>query len=51
MVALTANASDEDRLAAQEAGMDGFLTKPVDLGELARAIGPREPAAQAQRAV
>ena len=40
MVALTANASDQDRLAAQEAGMDGFLTKPVDLGELARAIGP-----------
>ena len=50
MVALTANASDEDRLAARQAGMDGFLTKPVDLAELARAISPPERSAPAQRA-
>jgi CheY-like chemotaxis protein len=41
MIALTANAAEEDRLAAEAAGMDGFLTKPVDLNELARAVGPQ----------
>jgi signal transduction histidine kinase/CheY-like chemotaxis protein len=41
MIALTANAAEEDRLAAEAAGMDGFLTKPVDLNELAQAIGPQ----------
>ena len=30
MVALTANAFDDDRRACREAGMDGFLTKPLD---------------------
>jgi CheY-like chemotaxis protein len=40
IIALTANASDEDRIAAREAGMDGFLTKPVDLAELAGAMLP-----------
>jgi hypothetical protein len=31
LIALTANAFDEDRQAAEAAGIDEFLTKPVDL--------------------
>jgi signal transduction histidine kinase/DNA-binding response OmpR family regulator len=38
MIALTANAFDEDRKAAFEAGLDDFLTKPVDLEAIAGAI-------------
>ena len=30
VVALTANAFDDDRRACREAGLDGFLTKPLD---------------------
>ncbi len=44
IVALTANAFHEDRLAAMAAGIDGFLTKPVDLNELARSLGGGEAA-------
>ncbi|MEM0962828.1 MAG: response regulator [Bacteroidota bacterium] len=38
VVALTANALSESAAAAQEAGMDGFLTKPVRLEDLRREI-------------
>ncbi len=34
IVALTADALETGKLACQEAGMDGFLTKPVDPAEL-----------------
>ena len=34
IVALTAHAMQADRDAARRAGMDGFLTKPIDLGTL-----------------
>jgi two-component system, sensor histidine kinase len=34
IIALTANARPEDRMASEEAGMDGFLTKPVRQAEL-----------------
>ena len=34
IVALTADALDGGKRACQEAGMDGFLTKPVDPAEL-----------------
>ena len=38
VVALTASALDADRRRCHEVGMDGFLTKPVLLSDLARAI-------------
>ena len=31
---MTANAFDEDRRAASECGMNGFISKPLDLNEL-----------------
>ncbi|HEY5338192.1 MAG TPA: ATP-binding protein [Rhizomicrobium sp.] len=34
IVALTADADDNARAACQQAGMDGFLTKPIDPAEL-----------------
>ena len=38
IIALTANAFDEDREACIAAGMDGFLTKPLDRERLAGAL-------------
>ena len=34
IIAMTANAFDEDRRAALDCGMDGFVSKPLDLKEL-----------------
>jgi len=42
MVALTANAFEEDKRACLEAGIDEFLTKPVDPERLAAAIMPQQ---------
>jgi CheY-like chemotaxis protein len=53
IVALTADAVETGKLACQDAGMDGFLTKPVDPAELEAmiesllnndALSPREAA-------
>ncbi len=38
IVALTANAFEQDRQAALEAGMDGHVAKPIDIAVLANAL-------------
>ena len=43
LIALTANAFEEDRRATEAAGFDDFLTKPVDLERLSRALGLAPP--------
>ncbi len=35
VVAMTANVMPEDRLRCAEAGMDGFLSKPIDINQIA----------------
>ena len=36
---MTANAFDEDRWAALEAGMDGHIAKPIDIPKLMELLG------------
>jgi two-component system sensor histidine kinase/response regulator len=38
ILAMTANAMEEDRLRALRAGMDGYLAKPIDVDELVLAL-------------
>ena len=38
IVAMSANAFTEDRCRAEEAGMDGYITKPVDFAEIERIL-------------
>jgi PAS domain S-box-containing protein len=38
ILAMTANAMEEDRLRALQAGMDGYLAKPIDVDELVNAL-------------
>ena len=38
ILAMTANAFDEDRKEALECGMDGFLSKPIVMEELLSAL-------------
>jgi CheY-like chemotaxis protein/anti-sigma regulatory factor (Ser/Thr protein kinase) len=47
IIALTANAFDEDRTACLAAGMDGFLTKPLDRERLAAVLASTTSAAMA----
>ena len=46
VVALTANAFDDDRRACREAGMDGFLTKPLDPAALEATLARLRPIPQ-----
>ena len=38
VIAMTANAFNEDRKAAEECGMDGFMSKPIDMDEVVRVL-------------
>ena len=38
VVAMTANAFDEDRKAAAECGMNGFISKPINMDEVIQAL-------------
>ncbi len=38
ILAMTANAFDEDRKAAKECGMNGFLSKPINMQEVIQAL-------------
>ena len=38
IIAMTANAFDEDRQAAYQAGMDGYVTKPIDINKTVETI-------------
>jgi hypothetical protein len=43
IVAMTAHAMEEDRLRCLEAGMDGYVTKPIDVSALVAAINAAIP--------
>ena len=38
IIAMTANAMEDDRKASREAGMDGHVSKPLDLAEIRRIL-------------
>lgn len=46
ILAVTANVFEEDRSAARHAGVDDFLTKPIDLAALADALAAETPRAR-----
>ena len=37
-IAMTANAFDEDRRAAARCGMNGFISKPIDIEEVVQTL-------------
>ena len=39
IIAMTANAFDEDRKAALDAGMNGHIAKPIDVPKLMEVLG------------
>ncbi|MFN6379603.1 MAG: ATP-binding protein [Flavobacteriales bacterium] len=49
VIALTANAFNEDRALAKEAGFDGFISKPVNLKELESVINKCRAMVQSER--
>ena len=38
ILAMTANAFDEDRRVAMDCGMDGFLSKPINIEEVIQVL-------------
>jgi CheY-like chemotaxis protein len=43
IVAVTSNVSEDDRRQCEEAGMDGFIGKPISLARLQAALGHFSP--------
>ena len=49
IVAMTANATDEDRREAADAGMDGYVTKPIRVPDLVGALLDTPPTPEADQ--